>query len=114
LKAYRQIVITSPDNDVSKDRSMLSLRQWKTDSLPMTLELVERGLGWANLPLSCLKPSLESGRLQRIQFSTGSNGLDLPIYLLQSKGQEVGKAQALFRQALQDELNTRLQPIPAR
>lgn len=114
LKAYRQIVITSPDNDVSKDRSMLSLRQWKTDSLPMTLELVERGLGWANLPLSCLRPSLESGRLQRIQFSTGSNGLDLPIYLLQSKGQEVGKAQALFRQALQDELNTRLQPIPAR
>ncbi|MGO3870736.1 MAG: LysR family transcriptional regulator [Alcaligenes sp.] len=114
LKAYRQIVITSPDDDIGKDRSMLSLRQWKTDNLSLTLELVERGLGWANLPLSCLGPSLESGRLSRIQFATGSNGLDLPIYLLQSKGQEVGKAQALFRQALQDELNTRLQPIPAR
>lgn len=114
LKAYRQIVITSPDNDLNKDRSMLSLRQWKTDNLSLTLELVERGLGWANLPLSCLQPSLESGRLQRIQFSTGSNGLDLPIYLLQSKGQNAGKAQALFRQALQDELNRRLQPTPGR
>ncbi|XOT98088.1 LysR family transcriptional regulator, partial [Alcaligenes pakistanensis] len=48
------------------------------------------------------------------QFSTGSNGLDLPIYLLQSKGQEAGKAQALFRQALYDELNTRIQATPAR
>ncbi|AYN20012.1 LysR family transcriptional regulator [Alcaligenes aquatilis] len=113
LKAYRQIVITSPDNDLNKDRSMLSLRQWKTDNLSLTLELVERGLGWANLPLSCLRPSLESGRLHRIQFSTGSNGLDLPIYLLQSKGQDVGKAQALFRQALQDELNNRVLPTPA-
>ncbi|ASR88731.1 MULTISPECIES: LysR family transcriptional regulator [Alcaligenes] len=113
LKAYRQIVITSPDNDLNKDRSMLSLRQWKTDNLSLTLELVERGLGWANLPLSCLRPSLESGRLHRIQFSTGSNGLDLPIYLLQSKGQNVGKAQALFRQALQDELNSRVLPTPA-
>lgn len=114
LKAYRQIVISSPGLDTSKDRSMLSLRQWKTDSLPLTLELVERGLGWANLPLSCLGPALEVGRLRRIQFSTGSNGLDLPIYLLQSKGQEAGKAQALFRQALYDELNTRIQATPAR
>ncbi len=114
LKAYRQIVISSPGVDTSQDRSMLSLRQWKTDSLPLTLELVERGLGWANLPLSCLGPALDSGRLQRIEFSTGSNGLDLPIYLLQSKGQEAGKAQALFRQALYDELNTRIKPIAAR
>ena len=114
LKAYRQIVISSPGLDTSQDRSMLSLRQWKTDSLPLTLELVERGLGWANLPLSCLGPALDSGRLQRIEFSTGSNGLDLPIYLLQSKGQEAGKAQALFRQALYDELNTRIKPIAAR
>lgn len=114
LKAHRQIVISSPQNDTGKDRSMLSLRQWKTDSLAMTLELVERGLGWANLPLSCLGPSLKSGRLTRIQFSTGSNGLDLPIYLLQAKGQEAGKAQALFRQALQNALHPRLHPTPAR
>ena len=113
LKAHRQIVITSPGADIGQDRSMLSLRQWKTDNLALTLELVERGLGWANLPLSCLGPALAAGRLRRIQFSTGSNGLDLPIYLLQSKGQDAGKAQALFRQALQDELNTRIAPIPA-
>lgn len=102
LKAHRQIVVAHPDSDIGSERSMLSLRQWKVNSLALALDLVERGLGWANLPLSCLESSLSAGRLRRIQFSTGSNGLDLPIYLLHPKGHEAGKAQALFRQALQD------------
>ncbi len=110
LKAHRQIVVAHPDSDISGDRSMLSLRQWKVNSLTLALELVERGLGWANLPLSCLESSLVSRRLGRVQFATGSNGLDLPIYLLQSKGHDAGKAQALFRQALQDFTAARVRP----
>lgn len=100
LVQVRQIVIASRDLPLADTRAVVGQSCWRTDSLVMALDMVEAGLGWANLPLSVIQPLLAEGRLRRIAFKNTRNGLLNPVHIVWLKTRPLGKAAREFVQLL--------------
>lgn len=58
LVNVRQIMVASRDLPIGDLRPQVAEAYWRTDSLPMALNMVEAGLGWGNFPLSLAEPLL--------------------------------------------------------
>ncbi|QJW56966.1 hypothetical protein HL670_03863 [Serratia plymuthica] len=103
----RQIMVASRDLPIVDLRPRVAESYWRTDSLPMALNMVEAGLGWGNFPLSLTAPLLAQGRLIRLKFKNTKNELRLPIHLVWLKNAPLDKAArelvALMRDATQVE-----------
>jgi len=100
LIAHRQILIASAEAPPVDIRPVVSARQWKVENASMVLALVETGAGWANLPRSFVKESINQGRVVELVFNNIENGLALPVYLRQLQKYPQGKALALFQKLL--------------
>jgi DNA-binding transcriptional LysR family regulator len=107
LVNVRQIMVASRDLPIADLRPRVAESYWRTDSLPMALNMVEAGLGWGNFPLSLAAPLLAQGRLIRLKFKNTKNELRLPIHLVWLKSRPLDKAArelvALMRDASQAE-----------
>ena len=107
LMQVRQILVAGRDIPLSDRRPLVGQSYWRTDSLPMALNMVEAGLGWGNFPLSLTAPLLAQGRLIRLKFKNTKNELRLPIHLVWLKSRPLDKAArelvALMRDASQAE-----------
>ncbi|OJT45413.1 LysR family transcriptional regulator [Serratia plymuthica] len=107
LVNVRQIMVASRDLPIVDLRPRVAESYWRTDSLPMALNMVEAGLGWGNFPLSLTSPLLAQGRLIRLKFKNTKNELRLPIHLVWLKNAPLDKAArelvALMRDATQVE-----------
>ncbi|MFT4794853.1 MAG: DNA-binding transcriptional LysR family regulator [Paracoccaceae bacterium] len=82
LRQHRQLVLRSRSRDVPGQVGVIkSATTWFAESPDMILDLVLRGLGWAELPLSAVRTLLTSGRLVRMEYafqqSDALEGLDL-------------------------------------
>ncbi|CDG82529.1 LysR family transcriptional regulator [Janthinobacterium agaricidamnosum] len=100
LVQVRQIVVASRDLPLADARTLVGQASWRTDSLGMAIDMVEAGLGWANLPLSVIRPLLEDGRLRRIEFKNTRNGLFCPVHIVWMHNAPLGKAAREFVQLL--------------
>ncbi|HEJ7988045.1 TPA: LysR family transcriptional regulator [Serratia marcescens] len=106
LVNVRQIMVASRDLPIGDLRPRVAEAYWRTDSLPMALNMVEAGLGWGNFPLSLAEPLLAQGRLVRLKFKNTKNELRLPMHLIWLKSRPLDKAARelveLMRAALQE------------
>ncbi|MDR6264987.1 LysR family transcriptional regulator [Roseobacter sp. N2S] len=82
LRQHRQLVLKSRSTDeLGIVGEIKSAATWYAQSPNMILDLVLRGLGWAELPLSVVKDQLKSANLVRMNYrfqqSDVLEGLDL-------------------------------------
>ncbi|WP_174546892.1 LysR family transcriptional regulator [Nocardiopsis dassonvillei] len=82
LGASRQIVVAGPDDAVADRRLLVSDARWHVDSVEAALGLVERGAGWANLPLGEVREAIAAGRVRVLEFVNLKNGLAMPVHLV--------------------------------
>ncbi|ASU60615.1 LysR family transcriptional regulator [Nocardiopsis dassonvillei] len=82
LGASRQIVVAGPDDAVADRRLLVSDARWHVDSVEAALGLVERGAGWANLPLGEVRQAVAAGRVRVLEFVNLKNGLAMPVHLV--------------------------------
>ncbi|WP_117198851.1 LysR family transcriptional regulator [Nocardiopsis sp. TNDT3] len=82
LGASRQIVVAGPDDAVADRRLLVSDARWHVDSVEAALGLVERGAGWANLPLGEVREAVAAGRVRVLEFVNLKNGLAMPVHLV--------------------------------
>jgi DNA-binding transcriptional LysR family regulator len=82
LGASRQIVVAGPDDAVADRRLLVSDARWHVDSVEAALGLVERGAGWANLPLGEVRDAVAAGRVRVLEFVNLKNGLAMPVHLV--------------------------------
>ncbi|MCP3014683.1 LysR family transcriptional regulator [Nocardiopsis dassonvillei] len=82
LGASRQIVVAGPDDAVADRRLLVSDARWHVDSVEAALGLVERGAGWANLPLGEVREAVAAGRVRALEFVNLKNGLAMPVHLV--------------------------------
>ncbi len=82
LGASRQIVVAGPDDAVADRRLLVSDARWHVDSVEAALGLVERGAGWANLPLGEVRGAVAAGRVRVLEFVNLKNGLAMPVHLM--------------------------------
>ncbi|WP_444961478.1 LysR family transcriptional regulator [Nocardiopsis sp. M1B1] len=82
LGASRQIVVAGPDDAVADRRLLVSDARWHVDSVEAALGLVERGAGWANLPLGEVREAVAAGRVRVLEFVNLKNGLAMPVHLM--------------------------------
>ncbi|MFE6447443.1 LysR family transcriptional regulator [Nocardiopsis dassonvillei] len=82
LGASRQIVVAGPDDAVADRRLLVSDARWHVDSVEAALGLVERGAGWANLPLGEVREAVATGRVRVLEFVNLKNGLAMPVHLV--------------------------------
>ncbi|ADH69680.1 LysR family transcriptional regulator [Nocardiopsis dassonvillei] len=82
LGASRQIVVAGPDDAVADRRLLVSDARWHVDSVEAALGLVERGAGWANLPLGKVREAVATGRVRVLEFVNLKNGLAMPVHLV--------------------------------
>ncbi|MGG7564849.1 LysR family transcriptional regulator [Rhodovulum sp. DZ06] len=80
LRAHRQIALRSRYGG-PRDEAGKSASTWHAESPAMIASLVERGLGWAELPAPAVAQALAEGRLKRLDcaFQQGDElrGVDL-------------------------------------
>lgn len=82
LRQHRQIVLISRSRETAGQVGHInSARLWQADSAGMIVDLVARGLGWAELPLSEVQGALQSGEFVRLsptfQQSDAVQGVDV-------------------------------------
>ncbi|MFF8764972.1 LysR family transcriptional regulator [Nocardiopsis dassonvillei] len=82
LGASRQIVVAGPEDAVADRRLLVSDARWHVDSVEAALGLVERGAGWANLPLGEVREAVADGRVRVLEFVNLKNGLAMPVHLV--------------------------------
>lgn len=82
LGASRQIVVAGPEDAVADRRLLVSDARWHVDSVEAALGLVERGAGWANLPLGEVRQAVAAGRVRVLEFVNLKNGLVMPVHLV--------------------------------
>ncbi|WP_426318457.1 LysR family transcriptional regulator [Pseudoduganella sp. R-43] len=92
LVNVRQIIVAACEQPMTDKRPLLAAAYWRTDSLPLALQMVELGLGWGNFPLSRITRLLEQGRLTRLHFKNTRNELLLPVHLVWRSATPLGKA----------------------
>ncbi len=81
LKTYRQIVVRDSARDESKDDGWLEAEQrWTVSHLATSIKLIKTGHGFAWLPLSLIKNSIEREELAIIPMS-GRASRTSPLYL---------------------------------
>ncbi|MBY6195934.1 LysR family transcriptional regulator [Vibrio hangzhouensis] len=64
--------------------SKYSENYWLMDSIEMTLALLQKGIGWAELPYYCVEPYIKSGQLVQLRAS-GESPLWWPLQLVWQK-----------------------------
>lgn len=64
--------------------SKYSENYWLMDSIEMTLALLQKGIGWAELPYYCVEPYIKSGQLVQLKAS-GESPLWWPLQLVWQK-----------------------------
>ncbi|QUX29716.1 LysR family transcriptional regulator [Nocardiopsis akebiae] len=82
LGASRQIVVAGPEDAVADRRLLVSDARWHVDSVEAALGLVERGAGWANLPLGEVRGAVAAGKVRVLEFVNLKNGLAMPVHLM--------------------------------
>ncbi|GLU48328.1 LysR family transcriptional regulator [Nocardiopsis ansamitocini] len=92
LGASRQIVVAGPDDAVAERRLLVSDARWHVDSVEAALGLVERGAGWANLPLGAVQVAVSAGRVRVLEFDNLRNGVAMPVYLVWLRRKPVRRA----------------------
>ncbi len=92
LGAGRQIVVAGPDDTVADRRLLVSDARWHVDSVEAALGLVERGAGWANLPLGEVQDAVSAGRVRVLEFDNLRNGVAMPVHLVWLRRKPVRRA----------------------
>ncbi|TYB50946.1 LysR family transcriptional regulator [Nonomuraea sp. PA05] len=82
LSASRQIVVAGPGDRISERRLLVSDARWHVDTVEAAIGLVERGAGWANLPLSAVRPRVAAGTLRVLEFDNLENGVPMSMQLI--------------------------------
>lgn len=104
LVNVRQIMVASRDLPIGDLRPQVAEAYWRTDSLPMALNMVEAGLGWGisrcRWPSRCWRRAADAAEIQNTK-----NELRLPMHLIWQKNRPLDKAArelvALMREAPQ-------------
>jgi DNA-binding transcriptional LysR family regulator len=92
LGASRQIVVAGPGDAVAERRLLVSDARWHVDSVEAALGLVERGAGWANLPLGAVQTAVSAGRVRVLEFDNLRNGVAMPVHLVWLRRKPVRRA----------------------
>lgn len=82
LSGSRQIVVAGPSDEIADRRLLVSDARWHVNSVEAALGLVERGGGWANLPLEAVEAAVSAGRLKVLEFDNLKNGVAMPVHLV--------------------------------
>lgn len=106
LRQYRQLVLRSRSRSVpGQIGEIKSASVWYAENPHMILELVLRGLGWAELPLPVVSELMRSNKLARMKYtfqqSDALEGIDLvwtEQYVLGKAGQWVQRQLIKIRQ----------------
>ncbi|MEV0617205.1 LysR family transcriptional regulator [Nonomuraea sp. NPDC050404] len=104
LSSSRQIVVAGPGDELTERRLLVSDARWHVDTVEAACGLVERGAGWANLPLSAVRPRAAAGKLRVLEFDNLENGVSMPVLLIWLRRNPLRRAAAeiieLMRPAL--------------
>lgn len=103
LRQHRQVVLKSRSNDgLGLVGEIKSAATWYAQSPNIILDLVLRGLGWAELPLSVVKDRLQSASLVRMAYSFQQSDVLEGLDLVWTEQHGLGQAgQWIKRQLLQ-------------
>lgn len=104
LVNVRQILVASLERPIADKRPRVAESCWQTDSLPMAINMVEKGLGWGNFPLSLTTQRLDEGKLLQLKFKNTKNELRLPMHLIWLKNQPLHKAARELVELMKDAL----------
>ncbi|MFD3687584.1 LysR family transcriptional regulator [Nocardiopsis sp. NPDC058631] len=92
LAGARQITVSSLEQELTERRLVVSDAYWRTNSAETALGLVERGVGWANLPLPVVRGKVAEGTVRVMEFENLRNGLAMPVQLVWLRGSPLRKA----------------------
>ncbi|MEE2038060.1 LysR family transcriptional regulator [Nocardiopsis sp. CT-R113] len=92
LAGARQITVSSLEQELTERRLVVSDAYWRTNSAETALGLVERGVGWANLPLPAVWGKVAEGTVRVMEFENLRNGLAMPVQLVWLRGRPLRKA----------------------
>lgn len=105
LSRELQIVIRDSASETSVDAGWLGTdRRWTVSSVQSALEIVTSGIGFAWLPKADLEYALQSGKLQKLKLTSGSER-NFHMYAIFGKGERTGPATRLLVELLQAECN---------
>ncbi|GAA0956773.1 LysR family transcriptional regulator [Actinocorallia libanotica] len=82
LAASRQIVVAGPGDEITEQRLLVSDARWHVDTVEAALGLVERGAGWANLPLGAVRARVAAGTIRILEFDNLDNGVPMSVQLV--------------------------------
>lgn len=100
LKQYRQLVVRDSAQHHSLDAGWLKAEQrWTLSHLETSIDMLERGLGFAWIPETRLGPSLERGRLVPLRLEAGGVR-EYPMQLIYRDRDQAGPATHAMAEAL--------------
>ncbi len=102
LAQYRQLVVRDSALRQSMDAGWLKAEQrWTVSHLATSLDMLERGLGFAWLPETRLRGALEAGRLVPLPLEVGGVR-EVPIHLIFQDRDRAGPATHAMARALHE------------
>ncbi|NWN84044.1 MAG: LysR family transcriptional regulator [Halomonas sp.] len=100
LVQYRQLVVRDSALRQSMDAGWLKAEQrWTLSHLETSIDMLERGLGFAWLPETRIQQSLVTGRLQPLPIVAGGIR-EIPVQLIHRDRDRAGPATRLLAEAL--------------
>ncbi|ENW83224.1 hypothetical protein F909_00816 [Acinetobacter sp. ANC 3929] len=107
LSELRQIIVASKHYPLPDSRVLVSDSCWYSDSLSMAIDMVEKGLGWGNFPLSVVQEHFAKQRLVRLAFLDTTNGLDMPIHAIWPSYKPLSKSMQLLIELWQKQTDSK-------
>ncbi|WP_372609458.1 LysR family transcriptional regulator [Halomonas sp.] len=102
LEQYRQLVVRDSAQRQSMDAGWLKAEQrWTLGHLDTSIDMLERGLGFAWIPETRLGPSLEAGRLVPLPLEAGGIR-EYPMQLIYRDRDRAGPATHAMAEALRN------------
>ncbi len=96
LKSHRQIVVRDSSSDRRADVGWLGAEQrWTVSHVRTSIDMIERGLGFAWLPVAMIQDSLKTSKLVPLPLATGSQRKAL-LNLSFEDGDRLGPAARAF------------------
>lgn len=92
LAPYRQISVRGKSKQESQILISMTPSVWWCSSYYSVLELVERQIGWAYVPVSLAQPKIAQGRLVKMDAAFDHKPWSVPVDLVFKKGGERGPA----------------------
>lgn len=103
LRAHRQLVLQSRSQEarwlIGEAHSALA---WYAENPGVIVELLQRGLGWAELPLPAVQPYLDSGALVRLRFGFQQSDALAGVDVVWTSQRVLGQAGQWLQQHLLD------------